>query len=1121
MTEAQATIRCRSCGHTSHADRRFCARCGSPLEERCPACGTVPDPEARFCGRCGAPLGAGMTAPAGASPDAERRHLTVMFVDLVASTTLAERIDDEDLRDVIRRYYDACADTARRYEGHVANYLGDGILLYFGYPRAHEDDAERAVRAGLDMLARLERDVDTVNATLTSERGGRLAARIGIHTGPVVVGDLGGGTRREDLALGETMNLAARLQSVAAPDTVVISDATRRLVRGIFVLEDLGPQRLKGITTEVVAYRVVQPSGVRSRLDLAEGRLTPFTGRGAELGVLLDCWERTQEHQGQTVLVSGEAGIGKSRLVLALRERLADQPHTWLECRCSPYTQHTAFRPVVELVEQGLAFQAADTAEEKIGKLERALRAAGLSLPDTVPLFAEFLSIPPSGAYAPLHLTPDVQRRKTLETLAAWNLALGEIQPVLLLVEDLHWCDPSSLELLARLIEQSPTARLMLVCTARPEFQSPWPARSNLTPLQLARLTRRQAREMVAALSVGGTLPESVVDLVVTRADGVPLYLEELVRTVLESRRLLAGDGEEAPRTELAIPATLHDSLVARLDRLSAAKEVVQRAAVLGREFSYALLARTAGLDEQTLHHGLVRLVEEELLFQRGEPPAASYIFNHALIQEAAYQSLLRRTRRQLHARVAQVLLEEFPTQAAAVPEVVARHYEAAGLVERAVAHYRQAGEHAVVRSAHAEALSHFRKGIALLAELPEGTDRVAREIPLQLALGPSVVAAQGWGHPDFQAALERALALCGPAGDRAQRANALAVLSSFHANSGNPQRGIELARVLFDIARETGDSEHLLLAHVQMGVPEYYQGRFASALAHFEEAIAVYDPAQHGGMALKYASDHGVAARANAGWNLWYLGHPDRALERAREAVALARTLGHPFSLGLALFVEAVVHCLRRDRGAQRRIAEEAIALGEAHGVPLWTSMGKVFRGHARVTAEADATGVVEITEALALGGGTGMLGGAPAMSLVLADAQFAVGQLAEAQLALDMGMAIAAQTGQPFCDAELQRGKGELVLAASGGSAGDEAEAFFARALEIARAQEARGFELRGATSLARLLRARGRSDRARAVLEPVYARFTEGFDTEDLREAKAVLEELAIAPGSPTPA
>ena len=1120
VVETQPEIPCPSCRHGNRLGRRFCAKCGSRLGAVCAACGTQNDPDEDYCGSCGAPISRtllpGAARPAEArGVEAERRHLTVMFCDLVASTTLAERFDDEDLRDVTRRYYDACAETTRRYDGHVARYVGDGVLVYFGYPRAHEDDAERAVRAGLDMLAQLDHDFGARNAALQAGRGVRLAARIGIHTGEVVVGDLGGGEGRDDLALGETVNLTARLQGVAAPDTVVISGTTRRLVRGIFVLEDLGPQRLKGITAAVTAHRVVQPSGVRSRLDLAAGRLTPFTARHTELGVLLDCWERIQERRGQTVLVMGEAGIGKSRLVLALRERLADQAHTWLECRCSPYTQHTAFRPVIELAEQALGFQAVDTPGEKIGKLERALEVAGFALPETVPLLADFLSIPLTGAYAPLEMSPDVQRRKTLEALAAWNLALGEVQPVLLLVEDLHWCDPSSLELLGRLIEQSPTARVMIVCTARPEFVSPWPGRSNLTPLQLSRLTQRQAQDLVAALSPDRTFPEPVVDLVVARSDGVPLYVEELARMVLESGLLVEGDGRwqlAAPITELAIPVTLHDALIARLDRLSAAKEVAQRAAVLGRECSYALLARTAGLDEPMLRHGLAHLVEAEVLFQRGEPPEATYTFKHALIQEAAYQALLKRTRRQLHARIAHVLMAEFPTAAAAAPEVVARHYEAAGLVDQAVTHYQRAGEQATARSAHEEAIGHLRRAIALLAELPAGAERDTREVLLQVALGSSLCAARGQGHAETGAAYERAWALSSSStGTPEERLTVLGGLAAFRTTRGDPRQGAEWARQQLALSAETGDTDHLLIAHMLMATAEHFMGTFTSSLAHAEEAIAIYDRARHRWIAVRYGIDQGAPALSTAGWNLWQLGYPDRALERAREAVGLARTLDHPFTLSGSLFFESVVHWLRGDPAAQSRTAEETIALSEAQGFPLWLGLAKVWGAAARAVAKADAIAVAEISEGLTLAAGTGAQGGAPALFTVLAQAQHAVGQLPEAMVAVETGLAIAAQTGQPFWDAELHRRKGELLLAAGDAT---EAEALFGQAIEIAREQGSRSLELRAAMSLARLLHATGRSHEARALLAPIYLWFTEGFDTRDLHEAKALLEELVCS-------
>ena len=666
---------------------------------------------------------------------------------------------------------------------------------------------------------------------------------------------------------------------------------------------------------------------------------------------------------------------------------------------------------------------------------------------------------------------------------------------MLLLVEDLQWCDPSSLELLGRLIEQSPTARVLLVCTVRPDFKAPWAARSNLTPLQLSRLTNRQTREMLAALSPERALPESVVDLVVMRADGVPLYVEELGRMILESELLVERAGRwelGAPITELAIPATLHDSLIARLDRLSAAKEVAQRAAVLGRDFSYALLVRAAGLNESTLRQGLARLVQVELLFQRGEPPAATYTFKHALIQEAAYRALLKRTHRDLHARAAQVLEEEFPAHAASAPEVVARHTEAAGLIDQAVDQYQRAGEQAAARSADEEAISHLRRGIALLADLPEGEGRDARESSLQIRLGNSLAAVRGNGHAETGAAFERARLLSGAPRDTGRRAAALAGLSAFHTVKGDPQQGTELARVLLALARETGDTEHFLVAHAVIAHGEYYQGKFASSLAHVEEAIALYDRSNHPGIGPRYAGvDLRVSTRCYASVALWYLGYPDRALGRVREAVGLARVLEHPYSLSMTLLFEAAVRCQRRESAEQRKPAEQAIALSEAQDFPVLLGVAKVWHGEARASADGDATGVAEVSEGLAL-------------------AQKAVGQLAEAMAMVEAALAIAAQAGLPYSDAALYCGKGELLLSMQDGDA-REAEALFRRALEIARAQEARSLELRAAMHLARLLYAQGKSDEARALLAPIYAWFTEGFDTGDLVEAKAQLDEL----------
>jgi class 3 adenylate cyclase/tetratricopeptide (TPR) repeat protein len=1084
-------MHCAACGHTNRSDRRFCAKCGARLGEICAACGTQNDPDENFCGSCGAELRpASARRPAvheaapesGSAPQGERRQLTVLFCDLVGSTQLSQQLDAEEWRYVVAQYQKAAAAAVTRWGGHVAKEMGDGLLVYFGWPTAREDDPERAIRAGLAILDAMA----PVNAKLAAGDGTQLAVRVGMHTGPVVIAD--GGE-----VFGETPNIAARVQSAADPDTVVVTAATQRLVAGIFVLEDRGPQALKGVREPVPLYRVVQPSGVRSRLAVAAGRLTPFVGREVELATLVERWERAADGEGQNVLLVGEAGVGKSRLAYQLRERLAAVPHTWLECGASPYTEGTPFHPVMALVAQGLAFTDADTPAEKVEKIARGLR--DLATPDSVNLLADFLGLPPP---TPLALNPDVQRRKTMELLAQWNLAQSAIQPLVLLVEDLHWCDASSLELLGRIIAQSATARVLFVATARPEFTPPWPARSNLTTLPLARLTKRQAREMVTTL-VGEMVPAETLEALVTRADGVPLYVEELTKAVAEPGAARGAD---------AIPTTLAGSLMARLDRLATAKEVAQRAAVLGREFGYPLLAAVAEMEETGLRQGLARLVDAEIVFQRGEPPEATYTFKHALVQEAAYESLLKRTRQQLHGQVVDVLRERFPERVAAEPEVVARHADAAGRSDDAIMYYGRAGERARSRSAHEEAIGQIRRAILLLAIRPTGVERDARELGLQLALGTSVAAVRGFASADLEAASDCAVTLAEGLGDVAQLSLARLNLAAVYFSRGEVERGRALAAEELAAAEARGDREHVLIGHVTMAAPEHFQGKFASSLTHCEQAIGLYDPVHHHGLLRVLSADQGVLALTWAAQNLWYLGRPDAALTRAREAVALARRLDHPFSQAFAQFFEMAVHGLRRDVPAWRECAAGVIALSETQGFPLLLGLGRAYHAAACVAAGEHAA-LPEIMDGLALAAATGNQLGASFSFFFVAEAQHAAGQLVEAQGTVAAGLAVAAQTGQPFCDANLNRLDGDLLLA-TGGPA-DEAAARYHRALAIAREQGARSFELRAATSLARLWRDQGKRAEARALLAPVYAWFTEGFDTRDLIDAKALLAEL----------
>ncbi|MBI3796326.1 MAG: AAA family ATPase, partial [Deltaproteobacteria bacterium] len=652
-------------------------------------------------------------------PAAERRQLTVMFCDLVGSTALSAHLDPEEFREVVRAYQATCTAVIARYDGHIAQYLGDGLLVYFGYPGAHEDDAQRAARAGLGIVAALH-DFNT-------RRRPPVQVRIGIHTGLVVVGEIGEGGKREHLALGDTPNIAARLQGLAEPDTVVISAATYRLIAGLLDCRDLGPQSLKGVSTPVQVYQVVGEGEGRSRLDVAMTRgLTPLVGRDEEVELLRRRWEQTKAGEGQVVLLSGEAGIGKSRLLQALREQLSSEPHTRLECRCSAFHQNSAFYPVIDLLQRVLQFRREDTVEEKFAKLAMLLggqtrSVSPLSRPpqsDPVPLFAALLSLPLPAHYPRLTLTPQKQKEKTQQAVLTLLLQEAERQPVRFDVEDVHWADPSTLEFLSLLLERTATARLFVLCTFRPDFTPPWPLAAHVTQLSLRRLGRKQVEAMVERLAGGKPLAEEIVQQLIIRTDGVPLFVEELTKHVMESVESV-GSPQHAPRS-LAIPATLQDSLMARLDRMTTAKEVAQLGATIGREFSYELLRAVSPLDDGSLHQALAQLVAAELLYQRGTPPQARYLFKHALIQDAAYQSLLKSTRQQYHSQIVRVLAEQFPEIKDTQPELLAQHYTAAGLLEQALPYWQQAGERATQRSAYVEATAHLAKGLEVVQVLPD-----------------------------------------------------------------------------------------------------------------------------------------------------------------------------------------------------------------------------------------------------------------------------------------------------------------------------------------------------------------------------------------------------------------
>jgi class 3 adenylate cyclase len=730
------------------------------------------------------------------TPEAERRQLTVLFCDLVDSTVLASQLDPEEWREVVRSYQDTCAKVIQRYEGHIAQYLGDGLLVYFGYPLAHEDDAQRAVRAGLGIVEA----VGQLNARLAQERSVQLAVRLGIHTGLVVVGDVGGGSRQEQLALGETPNVASRLQGIATPNTLVISATTLPLLGGFFACQSLGSPPLKGVTQLLEVFQVLSERTARNRLEAAGSTsLTPLVGRESEVALLLERWGQAKDGSGQVVLLSGEAGIGKSRLVQGLTAQVATEPRAWLTpCQCSPYHQNTALYPMIELLERvALRFEREESPQQKLRKLEGFVVQYGLPLAETVPLFAALLSLPLAESYAPLPGSPEQQKQQTLHALLTILRRIAARQPVLFVMEDLHWVDPSTLELLTLLVDQGPTARILALFTCRPDFSPPWTGRSHLTQVTLPRLPRRQATEMMNRVAHGKALPPEVVEQVVAKTDGVPLFVEELTKMVLESG-LLQERAERyelsGPLPPLAIPSTLHDSLMARLDRLAAVKGLAQLGATLGREFSFALLQAVSPWDEDTVQRGLHQLVVAEFLYQQGLPPQATYRFKHALIQDAAYQSLLRSTRQQHHQRIAQVLAERFPETAETQPELLAHHYTAAGLREQAMPYWQQAGQRALQRSANLEAVSHATRGLEVLSTLPETRERAQQELALQIMLGVALGATKGPAAPETAHTYARACALARQVGSPPELFPALYGFWYAHMARGQLPRARELA---------------------------------------------------------------------------------------------------------------------------------------------------------------------------------------------------------------------------------------------------------------------------------------------------------------------------------------
>ncbi len=1039
--------------------------------------------------------------------EAERRYLTVMFCDLVGSTALSTRLDPEDMWRVVTSYQAAIGAVIGRYQGMIAQYMGDGVLAYFGYPVAHEDSAVQAVHAALeivDAVARLRTDVGTA-----------LQVRIGIATGTVVVSELlDKKIPAEQAIVGETPNLAARLQTLAEPGSVLICPSTRQLTGGYFNYRDIGPLSVKGWARPISASQVLGTSGVESHFEaMHANKLPPLFGREEEIDLLLRRWRQATQEEGRVVVLMGEPGIGKSHIAMALDTRLQSESHITLRYFCSAHHTHSALSPFVNQLERAAGFKRNDSPHARLSKLA-ALLAQSTQDPEHVAVLANLLALPADDHDRLQDLTPQKRKEKTFAALLAQLDGLAARQPVLIIFEDVHWIDPTSLEFLAAIVEHVPQLRVLLLVTARPQFMPPWPSHPHLTTIALTRLGRRDGTALILRVTGGKTLPKEVMDQILTHTDGVPLFIEELTKMVLEGGLLRERNGEyvlEGPLPPLAIPTTLQASLMARLDRLSPVREVAQIGAVAGREFHYELLNAVAGLPKQKLDEALDQLMRSELMFCRGEIPHAVYTFKHALVRDAAYAGLLKSRRVYLHVAIANVLEREFPEVVQIQPEIVAYHYTEAGRYEKALHYWYEAGKKSAARSAHTEAVSHLKQGLNLIPNIDDPTLRNKSELLLQTSLGNSLRAIEGWSTDSVKHAYTRSLQLCKESGLDEHALPAMFGLWTwnFLRSLGEAQ---VLAEHLLTTAENVDDAVYRVLAYEALGFTSFAQGNFANAHAELERSISLCDDSKAAACLDLSAQDPRVHVRLYDGMALWFLGYPDQALRRCAESRHYADTSQHPFSKAIARTISLRVHQFRGEAAVVASQANAAIAFCAEHDFTHYLAMALILRGWASAQQGDFEKGIAEIQEGLEKERATGALLFESYSLGLLADACItnkhygqAFGFLEQARLRLDD------ENSERFYAAEIYRLLGDTYLRSNQNI--DQANYYFSKGLKVAREQKAKSLELRLCLSICDLYELTENADKCRSELGEIYGTFSEGFDTTDLVRAKARLKMVNL--------
>lgn len=1094
---------CSRCGSENAASFRFCGNCGTQLGQACPTCGFENPAESKFCGGCGA----GLQEIRAEDARGERRQLTVLFCDMVGATALSQLLDPEDLRELLVSYQKVCGDAVLTHEGHVAQYLGDGVVMYFGYPRSHEDEAQRAVRCGLDIL----KGVDALRDSGKIPPDTSLDVRLGAHTGRVVVGPVGAGDRMDQIALGDTPNIAARIQSEAEPGTLVVSEVTWKIVEGYFTGKCLGQWQLKGVSEPMRLWLITGESPSRERIEVAS-ILTSFVGREPERSVLEQTWKDSRAGHSRFVLLRGDPGMGKSRLAGLFCDEVQFQAADLASMRSTPYNSNSPFHPVIELIERKFELDHVQTSVERLERVEEGLAGLELAEPEAIVLLASLLSIPVGDRYAPLDLSPARRRTRTMQLLVNFITAIARAGPALLLVEDLHWADTSTLELLELLVTTAPDVPMLAIFTARCEFDVGWAAAPALRTIELSRFQRVEVEAMVRSVALGKALPSEVLRQIMIRSDGVPLFVEELTRSILDSGALSerAVSWEAVGPVVAEIPATMDASLTSRIDRLGASRATAQLAATIGREFSLELLREVSERDEATIRQDLERLLQAGLAWS-ADDDTDHLVFKHALVRDAAYNSLLRSTRQHYHSRIAAALRERFADETSTRPDLIAGHLTAAGEDEDAVAFWEAAGQQALVRTAVHEAAKHFQQAIDCLERLPATRKRQERELELQILLAPLLMAVYGWGAVEVEQACTRALGLAQDLGRHDLSYAPQWGLWTNHFLRGDLVSALEAAESVFQMARASGVRILEMLGRHALAYTLVYRGEFERTLEEAEAGLALYDPQQEKEIANSFGMSSVVCLLACRAHSLWMLGRVEEADEDYDRMLQIARELGHPFSLACALtftlhgaFRYAYAGQMDRLTG----IAEELMALAREENFFLWYAVTYIYQGLIAEALGEEERARTQMLEGLELFAQTGSRLSAVMMNVLCAETFYRLGHDNEAFRRLEAAEADTARR-EGLLAPDIWRVRGQL-LARQGERAA--AEAAYRQAIERARAQHALSLELRAGLDLYDLWAQDGRAEEGRALLAGVLARFTQGFDRPELARASALVRAPA---------